>query len=53
MTVATIPFGYTEGLSRSLRDMRHVIWEEKKLPILGTICMNLCIIDVKHESLNV
>gem|GEM_PF-5024577 len=44
-TVATLPFGYTEGLSRSLRGKRHVMWQEKELPVIGTICMNLCIID--------
>jgi len=52
-TVATLPFGYTEGLSRSLRGKRHVMWQEKELPVIGTICMNLCIIDTLWENIKV
>ncbi len=53
MVVATIPFGYTEGLSRSLRDQRSVSRGDQQLPVLGTICMNLCIIDVTGTDIKI
>lgn len=37
----TLPFGYREGLRRSLSDRRQVKWHEHYLPVIGTICMNL------------
>lgn len=53
MTVATIPFGYTEWLSRSLRDQWSMTQNDHILPILGTICMNLCIVDTRWQPLSV
>lgn len=53
MMVATIPFGYTEGLSRSLRDQRSINRKDVYLPIIGNICMNLCIIDTQWHDVSI
>lgn len=45
-TIAVIPFGYNEWLRRSLRWKWHVRRGEQYFPVVGTICMNLCCIDI-------
>lgn len=44
--VATIPIGYADGLRRELTGKGYVIVNNKKAPIIGTICMDSCMIDV-------
>ena len=45
--VAIITIGYADGLYRSLGHGRgHVIVNGKEVPIIGTICMDMCFIDV-------
>lgn len=44
--IAVIPFGYNEWLRRSLKNKRQVKWNEQYFPVVGTICMNLCSIDI-------
>lgn len=46
MKVATIPIGYADGLRRQLLNIGEVIIKNKKVKILGTICMDSCMIDV-------
>ncbi len=53
MTVATIPFWYTEWLDRKLINMWKVSYKDDYLPILGTICMNLSIIDTKWHDVKI
>jgi len=43
--VATIPVGYADGLSRVLSGKASVIANDKKVPIIGNICMDQCMID--------
>ncbi len=43
--IATIPIGYADGFRRSLFDS-NVIINSKKVKIVGTICMDSCMIDV-------
>ena len=38
----TIPFGYAEGLPRNVSGNWEVKWKRTYLPLVGTICMNLC-----------
>ncbi len=45
--VATIPIGYADGLRRSLTGM-NVLVNNKKAKIIGTICMDSCMIDVTN-----
>jgi alanine racemase len=45
--IATLPMGYADGLTRKLQgDRIRVLVHEKSAPILGTICMDQCMIDV-------
>ena len=46
MKVATIPIGYADGLRRSLLNIGEVVIHNQKVKILGTICMDSCMIDV-------
>ncbi len=47
MSVATVPYGYTEWLTRQLKNNRKVLWNWTSLEQLWTICMNLCMIDTQ------
>ncbi|MBI4389681.1 MAG: alanine racemase, partial [Nitrospinae bacterium] len=44
--IATLPAGYADGLSRNLSNKMKVIVRGKKAPQVGTICMDMCLIDV-------
>ncbi len=46
MEVGVIALGYAEGLSQALTGKAHVLVGGRKTPILGQICMNLCIVDL-------
>ena len=46
MTVATIPIGYADGLRRELTNKGEVVVNGEKRKILGSICMDSCMIDV-------
>jgi alanine racemase len=45
-TIAVLPVGYEDGLSRSLSNKGEVLLHGKRAAIIGRICMNLCMIDV-------
>ena len=45
MKVATIAIGYADGLRRNLTD-GYVVVNNKKAKIIGTICMDSCMIDI-------
>ena len=44
--VATIPIGYADGLRRSLSNKGEVIINNKKVPIIGNVCMDGFMADV-------
>jgi len=45
--IATIPIGYADGLDRKLGNGNgQVIVKNRKVPFIGDICMDLCMIDV-------
>ncbi len=46
MKIATIPIGYADGLRRELTNQGEVIVKGEKRKILGSICMDSCMIDV-------
>ena len=46
MTVATLPVGYADGLSRGLSGRGHVLIRGCRAPILGRVCMDQTIVDV-------
>ena len=44
--IATVPFGYADGLRRSLSNRLKVEVRGKMVPVSGTISMDLCMLDV-------
>ena len=44
--IATIPIGYADGFTRMLSGKAEVLVKGKKVPVLGRICMDQCLIDV-------
>lgn len=46
--IATIPIGYADGLPRPYSSKGKVIVNGVFAPIAGTICMDICMIDVTH-----
>lgn len=45
-TIANVPIGYADGIKRKLSNKGHVVIKGKKVPIVGTICMDSFMIDV-------
>ena len=46
-TIATLPIGYADGFSRSLSHGKGRVWVHgKPAPIVGTVCMDMCMVDV-------
>ena len=46
--IATIPIGYADGLSRRLSNNMEVLVKGKRVPQVGTICMDMSLIDVSE-----
>lgn len=44
--IAVVPVGYEDGYSRSLSNRGKVLVRGQRVPVLGRICMNMCMIDV-------
>ncbi len=44
--VAVLPIGYGDGLSRLLSDRTEVALGGARAPVLGRICMDMCMVDV-------
>lgn len=45
-TIANVPIGYADGIKRKLSNNGNVVINRKKVPIVGTICMDSFMIDV-------
>ena len=50
ITMGLIPVGYYEGLDRKFSNKGHVLIKGQKCPIIGTICMNITIINISKVS---
>lgn len=48
MTVAVIPQGYSDGLSRSLSNRGEFLINGQKAQVLGRVAMNMIVVDVSH-----
>jgi alanine racemase len=46
--IATLPIGYADGLSRRLSGKMQVLVHGRRSPQRGTICMDMCLVDVSH-----
>lgn len=44
--VATLPIGYADGFTRLLSLKAQVLFKGRFVPVIGTICMDQCMIDV-------
>lgn len=44
--IANVPIGYADGIKRKLSNIGHVVIKGKKVPIVGTICMDSFMVDV-------
>ncbi len=46
-TIAVVPIGYADGLNRKLSNgIGHLYVKNKPSPIVGNICMDMCMIDI-------
>jgi len=46
--IASIPVGYADGFSRVLSNRADVLVKGQSARVVGTICMDMCLIDVTH-----
>jgi alanine racemase len=44
--VATLPVGYADGYPRTLSNRAQVLVRGQRAPLLGRVCMDLCMVDV-------
>lgn len=44
--IATLPIGYADGYTRMLTNKSHVLIQGKRVPVVGRICMDQCMINV-------
>jgi alanine racemase len=45
-TIAVCPIGYADGLPRRLSGDLKFLLQGKKVPVVGRICMDMCMIDI-------
>lgn len=50
--IATIPIGYADGLHRSLKNRGEVFINGHLCPIVGNICMDMCMADITDIEAN-
>lgn len=54
MTIGIIPVGYYEGIPRTLGNEKFgYTWGNEYFPILGRVCMNMTIIDLRESPIKV
>ncbi len=46
LRLAVLPVGYADGFDRALSNRGEVLVRGRKCPIIGNVCMNVCMIDV-------
>jgi alanine racemase len=48
--IATVPIGYADGYSRLLTGKAEVVIRGKRLPVVGTICMDHLMVDLRDDT---
>lgn len=48
--LATVPIGYADGYSRRLSNKAHMLVNGCKVPVVGRVCMDQCMLDVSKVS---
>jgi len=51
MRIAAVPVGYAHGYSRTLSNQGQVLIRSKRCPVIGTVNMNLMLVDISHLPL--
>lgn len=51
--IVTIPIGYGDGYRRALSNKASVLIRGKMFPIVGTICMDQCMVDIGDSEVHV
>lgn len=51
-TIATLPIGYGDGFFRTQTGKANCLINGKKYPIVGSICMDACMVDVGDDDIN-
>jgi alanine racemase len=47
LTIAIVPIGYADGLSRALSNGKgKFLYKNKFVPVIGNICMDMCMVDI-------
>lgn len=46
--IATIPVGYADGYNRRFGNVAEVLIRGQRAPVVGTVCMDMCMVDVSH-----
>jgi len=46
--IATLPVGYADGYPRALSNKGEVLIKGKRAPVVGTVCMDMILVDVTH-----
>ncbi len=44
--LGVLPIGYADGYDRALGNRAHVLVRGRRAPVIGRICMNLCMVDL-------
>ena len=44
--IGTVPVGYADGYTRRLSGQAHVLVRGKPAPVVGTVCMDYCMVDL-------
>jgi alanine racemase len=44
--IATLPVGYADGFSRALSNRGRVLIRGQQCPVVGRVCMDMCLVDV-------
>lgn len=53
MRIATLPIGYADGFNRRLSNGIGKVWINGKLaPVVGTVCMDMCMVDISNIEAN-
>jgi alanine racemase len=52
-TIVTLPVGYADGWSRMLSHKAEVLIGGKRYPVVGTICMDQCMVDVGDDPVEI
>jgi len=51
MRIAVVSLGYADGLPRALSNRGCAVWQGNRLPIVGRICMDYCLLDISSHNL--